>query len=158
MPRKQDLVHDLGEAVRLFQVAVDGFDDAVADRAGLNRTDLRCVDVLLHHGRATAGQLAREMGLSTGSVTTMVDRLERSGHVRRERDTEDRRRVFIHPTDLARELERTYYHGIVGTRVAPAADRFTAAELEVIVRFLETSTEAYRGALEDVHALGDTPD
>lgn len=152
MPRKQDLQRELGEAVRLFQIAVDAFDDAVAVRAGLHRTDLRCVDVLLHRGRATSGALATEMGLTSGSVTAMVDRLERSGHVRRERDTEDRRRVFVVPTDRAHDLERTYYHGIVAARTAPKADAFTVAELEVIVRFLDEATDAYRLAFSDVQA------
>src|SRR5207249_87527 len=47
-------------------------------------------------GRLTAGELAKETGLTTASITGVVDRLEEAGYVRRERDTRDRRRVVVH--------------------------------------------------------------
>jgi DNA-binding MarR family transcriptional regulator len=73
------------------------FNQAVADRLGLNATDVQCLNVLTLAGPVTAGQLAQLTGLTTGAVTRMVDRLEQAGFVRRERDTADRRRVTVTP-------------------------------------------------------------
>ena len=68
---------------------------AVADYLGINRTDARCLEIIERLGGVTAGRLARESGLSTGAVTTVLDRLERSGLARRTSDPDDRRRVLV---------------------------------------------------------------
>ena len=53
-------------------------------------------------------ELSRQTGLATTSLTSMIDRMEESGLVRRERTTTDRRKVLIYLTDEARGLERDY--------------------------------------------------
>ena len=68
---------------------------AAADRIGINATDLNCLNILSFSGQLTAGELARATGLTTASITGVVDRLEEAGFVRRERDPRDRRRVVI---------------------------------------------------------------
>ena len=73
------------------------FHQAVADRMGMNLTDYKALGILVNTGPITAGRLAEITGLTTGAVTGIVDRLERSGHVRRERGSEDRRKVIIQP-------------------------------------------------------------
>lgn len=45
---------------------------------------------------ADRGELARATGLTTASITGVIDRLERAGFVHRERDASDRRRVVMH--------------------------------------------------------------
>jgi DNA-binding MarR family transcriptional regulator len=69
---------------------------AAAERLGINTTDLNCLNIVALTGPMTAGELARTTGLTTASITGVLDRLEESGFVRRERDTHDRRRVVIH--------------------------------------------------------------
>ncbi len=71
------------------------FRQALADRLGINLTDLACIGLLSESGPLTAGKLAELTGLTTGAVTGMVDRLERGGYVRRENDPLDRRRVVV---------------------------------------------------------------
>jgi DNA-binding MarR family transcriptional regulator len=68
---------------------------AAADRIGINATDLNCLNILSFSGHMTAGELARATGLTTASITGVVDRLEQAGYVRRERDPHDRRRVVV---------------------------------------------------------------
>jgi DNA-binding MarR family transcriptional regulator len=68
---------------------------AAADRIGINSTDLNCLNILSFSGHMTAGELARATGLTTASITGVVDRLEEAGFVRRERDPDDRRRVVV---------------------------------------------------------------
>src|SRR5499426_1095437 len=68
---------------------------AAADRIGINNTDLNCLNILSFSGHMTAGELARATGLTTASITGVIDRLEEAGFVRRERDPHDRRRVVV---------------------------------------------------------------
>ena len=69
---------------------------AVAEYAGLHQTDQECIDLLDWTGPLTAGEIGVHLGLSSGAVTGLIDRLEAGGWVRRERDPQDRRRVFVH--------------------------------------------------------------
>ena len=59
---------------------------AAAERIGINVTDLNCLNILALSGQLTAGELARATGLTTASITGVLDRLEEAGFVRRERD------------------------------------------------------------------------
>src|SRR5687767_9967599 len=72
---------------------------AVADVAGLHQTDQECIDLLDWTGPITAGEIGAHLGLSSGAVTGLLDRLEATGWVRRERDPRDRRRIFVHLSD-----------------------------------------------------------
>lgn len=76
---------------------------ASAERIGINVTDLNCLNILALGGRMTAGDLARRTGLTTASITGVLDRLEEAGFVRRERDPDDRRRVIVR-LDAARGM------------------------------------------------------
>src|SRR3979411_2911783 len=95
--RRQALIAAIGMATQAFQRSTDAFDDAVAQRLGLNRSDLRCLD-WLSDGPKSAGQLAAATGLTSAATTTLVDRLERRGLVRRVRDAADRRKVLVEMT------------------------------------------------------------
>jgi DNA-binding MarR family transcriptional regulator len=69
--------------------------EAVSARFGLSSSDLECLDLALLSGGATAGEFAKATGLTTGAITGVIDRLERAGYVRRERDPADRRKVIV---------------------------------------------------------------
>jgi DNA-binding MarR family transcriptional regulator len=69
--------------------------EAVSERFGLSSSDLECLDLALLSGGATAGEFAKATGLTTGAITGVIDRLERAGYVRRERDPADRRKVIV---------------------------------------------------------------
>src|SRR5436305_4719637 len=103
-PERLALLDELSHLVRSNQRITDVVDDLVAQLLGVNRTDGRCLDLLEHHGRMSAGQLAAQSGLTTGAITSVIDRLERLGYARRVPDPSDRRRVMVEPTDKAREL------------------------------------------------------
>src|ERR1700756_340563 len=83
---------------------------AAADRIGINVTDLNCLNILTLRGHMTAGELARATGLTTASITGVLDRLEDGGFVRREKDPKDRRRVIVtlSPGPGLREIEPTF--------------------------------------------------
>jgi len=71
------------------------FSQAVAWRVGIASSDLECLDIIVLNTRVTAGELAAATGLTTGAVTGVIDRLEKAGFARRERDPSDRRKVFV---------------------------------------------------------------
>jgi DNA-binding MarR family transcriptional regulator len=75
------------------------FSQAVATQLGVGTTDLDCLLQLHHFGPATAGQLADVLGLTTGAVTGVIDRLVGAGYVVRDTDPSDRRRVIVRPVD-----------------------------------------------------------
>jgi DNA-binding MarR family transcriptional regulator len=136
---KRDVYNELIDEVRRSQSATARFDQAVADALGLNRTDMRIVDVLQRVGSLTAGRLADETGLSTGAMTTALDRLERSGYARRVRDGADRRRVLVELTDQARETAAFYSeHAAYAERLYR---RHTVEQLELLLRFVREGRE-----------------
>src|ERR1700761_1536766 len=70
------------------------FHQAIATVAGVSITDLKCLDYIDRQKEATAGDLARLTGLTTGAITAAIDRLEKAGLARRERSETDRRKVL----------------------------------------------------------------
>jgi DNA-binding MarR family transcriptional regulator len=132
---RQALMAGIGAAARAQQRSVDVFDESVVNHLGLNRTDGRCVDIIAEQGPISAGELARQARLTTGAVTTVIDRLEHAGWVRRLGDPDDRRRVLVEVTEQTLEAVGAIYTPLVidGMR---ELDGFTDAQLAVILEFL----------------------
>ena len=136
---RQDLITAAGLAVRLHQNAYDRFEDAAAEYFGVNRTAMRCMDVLERVGRLTAGEIAMQTGLSSGAVTALLDRLERAGYVRRLRDPADRRRVWVELTDTARKLAMEVYGPLA--EAMSEYDRYSDDDLRLIMAYIERGSE-----------------
>jgi DNA-binding MarR family transcriptional regulator len=104
-------MQELENALRRSSAQGVIFGQTVANTVGISGSDLECLDFLNLEGRVTAGRLAEVTGLTTGAITGVVDRLEKAGLVRRERDPADRRKVFIAivPENVAR-IGRFYEH------------------------------------------------
>ncbi len=151
---RAELIGQTTTEVRRQQIAYDRFHDAVAAYLGLNRTDIRCLDLLDLTGRQTAGELAAGMGMSTGAVTAMLDRLEKTGYVRRLRDPDDRRRVLVEPAELAAERGREIY-GPFEEQAGPMFAPFTDAELRLVRDFLRLGSEFYELQIGRVEQLAD---
>jgi DNA-binding MarR family transcriptional regulator len=112
----------------------------IARRAGLNPTDMECLDLILMGGPSTAGEIARRTGLSSGAVTGLIDRLEKLGLVERAADPGDRRKVLVRvredrigPLAAAfRPLEK---------RMQALLASYSEAELKLLLDFAERSGE-----------------
>ncbi|WP_322763168.1 MarR family winged helix-turn-helix transcriptional regulator [Frankia sp. Cr2] len=71
------------------------YSHEVAEKIGLGPSDSQFLTLLQVHGPLTPGRLAELSGLTTGTVTGVLDRLERAGYVRRDRASDDRRKVIV---------------------------------------------------------------
>src|ERR1700689_1465995 len=102
----------VGLSLRALGSNLDALDEAVAARFGLHRTDLRCLEIVARGGPLSAGALAEQAGLSTSAVSSVMDRGERSGDLRRLSDPRDRRRVLVEVTELGRRRGRAAFSGL----------------------------------------------
>ena len=92
---RQRLETDFLLAMRRAGATMQLLGQLSAERIGINVTDLNCLNIVALTGPMTAGDLAKATGLTTASITGVLDRLEEGGFVQRERDPKDRRRVIV---------------------------------------------------------------
>ncbi|MFE7746361.1 MarR family transcriptional regulator [Nocardia sp. NPDC057455] len=115
---REATVGALREELRRYATQTVVFHSAVAARLGITVTDLSALNLLSMLGPLTPGQLADRLGVTRGgAITTVVDRLERAGYVRRSRDSEDRRRVRVELVAVRAEVA-----------VAPLSGEFAALD------------------------------
>jgi DNA-binding MarR family transcriptional regulator len=92
------------QTMRKFMRLSAEWVNVAAESLGVNSTDLIAGTYLSDMGPVTAGELAKEMGITTGAMTVAIDRLERAGFATRENDPHDRRKVIIKPKKLPVKL------------------------------------------------------
>jgi DNA-binding MarR family transcriptional regulator len=130
--------------LRRMSVELDAVGQRFATIHGLGRTDVRALVAIMDAARRgealTAGTLGQAVELSSASVTALVDRLERSGHVRRVRDAADRRRVGLEMTESAMAAGGEFFGALNRDLLAAMAD-YSGDELAVVRRFLEQVTD-----------------
>ncbi|CAN5228989.1 MarR family transcriptional regulator [soil metagenome] len=135
------LLEALHRALRISTAQGAIFAEEVAKSAGINSTDMECLDILYLHGPVTAGQLAELTGLSTGAITGLVDRLEKAGYARRERDLDDRRKVIVHlNTEKARPNIGSLY-GSMSQAMIDLHETYSNDELALVLDFITRSGE-----------------
>src|SRR3954453_1960935 len=129
--------------LRRLTVELDAVGQRFAGLHGLNRTDVRALVAIMDAARSgrpmTAGGLGGAGGLSSASITALVDRLERAGHVRRVRDAADRWRVVLEMSPSAMAAGAEFFGGLQRDLVAAMAG-YTDEELAVVGRFLADMT------------------
>jgi DNA-binding MarR family transcriptional regulator len=137
--QKRDLFLDTVLAFRECTSAADALNHLVAERMGTNRTDHRVLEILGRHGPMAAGDIADAAHLTTGAVTTVLDRLEHLGYARRTRDADDRRRVLVEQTPECTATAMGYY-GPLMERSFAVMERYSPAQLDAIRDFLRDVT------------------
>ena len=126
-----------------------------AERIGINVTDLNCLNIVALTGSMTAGDLARATGLTTASITGVLDRLEEGGFVRRERDPHDRRRVIVklNAGPGLREIGPTFGPLLKAWRATAAG--YSDDELRLLLEFQRRFEEIVREQLARLRGEGD---
>jgi len=135
---------ELALLLRRLTVELDAVGQRFAGLHGLGRTDVRALVAIMDATRSgeplSAGGLGTAVSLSSASVTALVDRLERAGHVHRVRDPADRRRVVLEMSESAMAAGGQFFGGLQRDLVAAMA-AYSDEELAVVRRFLEQMTD-----------------
>lgn len=141
MNTKKDLAHNVMAAARDNGISAVLFRNATARRLGLNVTDSECLSFLtIQGGSATPTEIARYTGLTTGSTTAMLDRLERSKFIYRKPNPTDRRGVIVAISKHWSETAGPLMAGIQQAHTELIAT-YSDAELEIIADFLTRFTQ-----------------
>jgi DNA-binding MarR family transcriptional regulator len=85
-----------------------------------------------------------------GSITGLIDRLEAAGHVYRDRDTADRRKIFLRYAEPAAAVAQRFF-GPLARRTEQVLDGFSDTELATIQRFLDAMVVTMREHRADIH-------
>jgi DNA-binding MarR family transcriptional regulator len=135
---------ELALLLRRLTVELDAVGQRFARMHDLGRTDVRALVAIMDAARQgdamTAGRLGAAVELRSASVTALLDRLERVGHVRRVRDPEDGRRVVLEMSPTAMAAGGEFFGGLQRDLLAAMAP-FSDEELAVVRRFLTDMTE-----------------
>lgn len=142
MNKNSNQKNRMSELGRKFSDTTILLHEQIAAKVGLSGADHKYLGLIMQHGPMTAGRLAEITGLTTGSVTGLIDRMEKRKLVKRNYDKTDRRKVTIVPehenimtllgpvfTDLQKEMEKI---------IAQCTDK----ERVIIERYLTTSIDA----------------
>jgi DNA-binding MarR family transcriptional regulator len=136
----RETVEGVVRALRRVNFQGSIFGQTIAVRLGLSESDIDALELLIDTGASTAGRLAEVMGLTTGAVTRVIDRLEQAGYVKRETDPADRRRIVVEVVpervagieSLLASLERA---------AAREVERYSPEQLALINDFLSRMAE-----------------
>jgi DNA-binding MarR family transcriptional regulator len=139
--KRSQLESALTEEIPLFVNAQTLFQVAVAERIGVPVNDLYCLQLIISGIADTPTGLARRMGITTGAVTKMLDRMERERLVRREPDPDDRRRLVVRAlSERDKEINALYapMSGFLEEQMALLND----SQLRAVLNFISASREA----------------
>ncbi|RSN21232.1 MarR family transcriptional regulator [Amycolatopsis sp. WAC 04169] len=139
--------------LRQLTVESDRFAEMFGEKHGLHRTDLNALAVIMDAARLGApmspSTLASALHLSASATTAVLDRLERAGHLHRDRSATDRRKVELRMHEKAREIGAEFFLPL-GKRYAEAWREMGEDERRTVVRFLRgtiAATVEVRGRL-----------
>jgi DNA-binding MarR family transcriptional regulator len=144
MQDRQQLSRDLGALLRRLTVESDRLAHSFASRHGLHPTDLQAlIHIMDAAGQGqplTAGGLRSALGMSSGATTAVIDRLETTGHIRRDRAGSDRRSVHLHYADHGMALALDFF-GPLGVASERIMADFTDLELATVKRYLTAMSD-----------------
>ena len=158
---REEVITDLAQASNVHSEAIVLFHSAIAQDMGLDPTAYKTLFLLRRLGPLSAGEIARETGLATASVTDLIDRLVKKAYVSRGPHPTDRRRIVV--TLLEDSVTATRRHfGVPNPSLAALCDHYDVQQLEVITDFLTRNAQRLRQDLAHLHedsqqlpALGD---
>ena len=149
--KRQELEAALNTAMRDVSGQSVLYSQAVAERLGMNSTDLECLDHILR-GPVTAGRLAELTGLTTGAITGVIDRLERIGLARRESDPDDRRKTLVRALPAVWERVAPLFEPMERSAMAVLAG-YRDEELALLLSFLTRARDAALTAMAELRSL-----
>ena len=145
--RAKAVAHLLEEA-RGLSGDFDKLSQAVSEEVGLSSTELLAMDLISRERQVPAGFLARELSLTTGAITGLVDRLERAGFARRAADPTDRRIVLVTATAKERQVGELY--APLAGALRRTVEGYTEKDLATLTDFIRKLRSAVGGTAEGI--------
>lgn len=143
-----------------FTIEANRYVDTAGGRNGMHRTDLNALAVIMKHSAkgtvVTPGVLRKELHLSSPATTALIDRLDQSGHVIRERLGTDRRQVQLRMTPKAYQDGSAMFMPL-SRHMGEAMALFAPEELETVTRFMTAMVEATIAARQETSGGAPSP-
>src|SRR6478736_332615 len=139
------------ETVALRDLATAGSEatTALARRMTMHPTDLAAMShIAFAAAEIGPGELSSRLGITPAATTDLIDRLEAAGHLLRERNPADRRRLRLVPTESARAAVRGQLADLL-ERLDAVSEAFSSDERGAIRGYLEAAAAAYRDFAQD---------
>ena len=147
---REELLAEVVRASSEHSTVAVFFHTVIAERVGLGATEAKTLYILSSRGALTAGEIAQETGLSTSSVTSLIDRLERKGFVRRLRDPQDRRRVMVERNEERLAELNQVFHSLEESFV-DFLEVYSDEQLATIVDFVTRASHYSRQFIATLH-------
>jgi DNA-binding MarR family transcriptional regulator len=146
-PRSLQIASDaVGQQLQQIAILTRAAAGQLGVVLGINQTDVAALEHLITDGPLPPTELASRLSVTTAGITQVIDRLERAGHVIRERQLNDKRRVLVCP--VPESVAQAYRH------IAPMLNGLSAVlgalddrDRAVIETFLGQVIEVYRNTL-----------
>ena len=132
------------------------FQQAVGQRLGLGATDMKCLDVIARNGPATPSQLTKLTGLTSGAVTILLDRLEKSGLIERKADAKDRRKTLLVPTRKCMKQVAPSYSSMIKA-MFELNSAYSRSELEFLEEHFKKVSVLFKHETEKLTATRKSP-
>jgi MarR family 2-MHQ and catechol resistance regulon transcriptional repressor len=116
--------------------AVEKVDKASIAKTGLGLSDFAIMEALLHKGPLPINQIGAKVLLTSGSMTAAINRLEKSGLVKRVQDHSDGRYFYVHLRKSGRKIIRKAYRNHQ-LNLEKIAETLTNEERKELVRLLK---------------------
>lgn len=150
--QQPDEYQEFTKTLRKFGVKNILNQQQIASALHISNYDFITIQILEETGAITAGELANRTGLSTGSVTALIDRLEKANFVKRELDTKDRRKVNIVPIYGERKDVKTLYEPLNESMLALIQSYDETARAQII-DFLSKASDVLEESKQQVKDL-----
>lgn len=138
----------IADLLREHAAACLRYSAALARRMGFGISEVAALEHLHSEGELTPKQLGERLYMSSGAVTALVDRLERSGHLERVPNPRDRRSSLLRPTPWG--IEEVVGQILpLATEVHELSEGLSEEERAVVGRFMEAVTAVYTQQAQD---------
>lgn len=87
-----------------FYEKLSSWEHCVVRDKGLTLPQVHALEILGTHKELRMKELAQRMGVTTGTLTVLADRLEKAEMIRRRPHTKDRRSIIVELTDKGLEV------------------------------------------------------
>lgn len=104
----QEQMPDLAQLIVEFYEKLSSWEHGVVRGTGLTPTQMHVIEILGAHKALRMKELAERMGVTTGTLTVVADKLEQRGLMRRRPNDADRRSILVELTESG--WERFHEH------------------------------------------------